>query len=379
MALSLRNFSPSSKTGGRRNCMGLYCILAAVLIFLLFVYTPLPGVYDSRRDSLVQHVQQVADAATGSAKSALHPHAAPSLENTKSKYAFATLLASDSAHPKDPNNLHDDYFVATRLLGYQLMHATETRSANIPFIVLATHGVSQNKIDRLRLDGAIVLVVDTVEKPAWLADTAGASNWQEVFDKLRLWELTQFDLICFLDGDTVLNRPLDGVFADPAAQQHTTLARPDKLKPDEGPLPATYVFAGQPEMQPTHHYPPSDSTSDYPNINYLNAGFFVTAPSLELQSHYLSILTIPDRFVPHLPEQNLLNYAHRREAEGGNMPWKMLGNEWNVHYPTVGDLEGGVASLHEKWWAPGDKELEPYLKSWRWRMEGFYEALDELK
>jgi hypothetical protein len=42
-------------------------------------------------------------------------------------------------------------------------------------------------------------------------------------------------------------------------------------------------------------------------------------------------------------------------------------------------MKGGVASLNEKWWAPGDKELGPYLNSWRWRMEGFYEALDELK
>jgi hypothetical protein len=41
-------------------------------------------------------------------------------------------------------------------------------------------------------------------------------------------------------------------------------------------------------------------------------------------------------------------------------------------------LEGGVASLHEKWWAPVDAELAPYLRSWKWRMEGFYEAWDEL-
>lgn len=373
MTLSLRSLSPSGKAIGRRNCMGLYCVLAAVAIFVLFVYTPLPSTYDSQRDSLVKHV---ADVTAGTAKSALPVPA--SLENTKSKYAYATLLAADSNHPDDPGNLHDDYFIATRILGYQIMHAPETRSKDIPFIVLATKSVHEKKLERLRLDGAIVIVVETVEKPHWI-DGTGASNWQELFDKLRLWELTQFERICFLDGDHVLNRPLDGIFDDPAVSLHHTLNRPEKNKVDEGPMPSGYVFAGQPEMNAAHHYPPSEEAKDYPNINYLNAGFFVTAPSLEVQKFYLNIMQIPDRFPTHLQEQNLLNYVHRSEGDGGNMPWIKLGTEWNVHYPTMEDLKGGVASLHEKWWAPVDKELGPYLRSWRWRMEGFYEAMGELK
>jgi alpha-N-acetylglucosamine transferase len=378
MSLSLRSLSPSGKTIGRRNCMGLYCVLAAVVIFVLFVYTPLPSTYDSQRDSLVKHV---ADATTGTAKSALQeaPAAAPAtLETTKSKYAYATLLAADSNHPDDPDNLHDDYFIATRILGYQIMHAPETRSKDIPFIVLATKSVSPVKLARLRLDGAIVLVVETVEKPTWISGT-GASNWQELFDKLRLWELTQFERICFLDGDHVLNRPLDGIFDDPAVAVHQTLNRPDKNKQDEGPLPASYVFAGQPEMNAAHHFPPSAEAGDYPNINYLNAGFFVAQPSLEVQKFYLNIMQIPERFPTHLQEQNLLNYVHRQAGEDGNMPWIQLGTQWNVHYPKMEDLKGGVASLHEKWWAPVDKELGPYLRSWRWRMEGYYEAMGELK
>jgi len=354
--------------------MGLYLLLAVVAIFTLFVYTPLPKAYDHQRDALVKHV---AGATTAITKSTSQHQA--TLETTKSKYAFATLLASDATHPDDQDNLQDDYFIATRLLAYQILHAPETRSNDIPFIVLATKGVSEAKRARLRHDGAIVLSVETIEKPSWVE--AGAANWEEVFDKLRLWSLTQFDLICFLDGDTVLNRPLDGVFADPAATpQNTTLSRPETIKQDEAPLPATYVFAGQPEMNRKHTYPPSAATNSYPNIHYLNAGFFVMQPSLQLLTHYLSILALPNRFVPKFPEQNLLNYAHRSAEEGGNMPWKMLEPQWNIHYPTREDLEGGVVSLHEKWWAPGDEEgLGPYLRSWRWRMEGFWEGVDELR
>jgi len=357
--------------------MGLYLVLAAVAIFALFVYTPLPTAYDHQRDALVKHVAGAAT--TAITKSAPQQHAA-TLETTKSKYAFATLLATDAMHPDDQDNMRDDYFIATRLLAYQILHAPETRSNNIPFIVLATKGVSEAKRERLRRDGAIVLAVETIQKPDWVESGVGASNWEEVFDKLRLWELTQFELICFLDGDTVLNRPLDGVFLDPAASTpQKTLNRPEKLKNDEAPLPETYTFAGQPEMNRLHSYPPSTAPAspDYPNIQYLNAGFFVMKPSLALFNHYLSILSLPDRFVPKFPEQNLLNYAHRSEDQGGNMPWSMLGTQWNLHYPTRADLDGGVASLHEKWWAPGDDEgLGTYLRSWRWRMEGFWEGVE---
>lgn len=352
--------------------MGLYLVLAAVAILALFVYTPLPTAYGHQRDALVKHV--AGGPTTALTKST--PQSA-TLETTKSKYAFATLLASDATRPDDQDNMQDEYFIATRLLAYQILHAPETRSANIPFIVLATKGVSEAKRERLRLDGAIVLAVETIAKPAWV--TAGAPNWAQLFDKLRLWELTQFDLICFLDGDHILNRPLDGIFLDPAAAlPQKPLTDPSNQEPDEGPLPETYVFAGQPEMNHKHHYPPSDATHDYPNIHYLNAGFFVMAPSLDILNHYLSILSLPNRFEPTLQEQNLLNYAHRSEEEGGNMPWSMLDWQWNLHYPTREDLEGGVASMHEKWWAPSDEEgLGAYLRSWRWRMEGFWEGVEE--
>ena len=356
---------------GRHNWMWLCSTLTAVGLLAVFAYAPLPSVYDIQRDAIAKHA---ADATTGIAE--LPKYGLASLETPASKHAFATFLAGDSIHPDNAANLHDDYFVATRLLGYQIMHAPETRSNSAPFVVLATEAVHSDKIERLRRDGAIVIVVETVEKPSWLQG-AGASNWQEVFDKLRLWELTQFDLICFFDADTLLNRPLDGIFGDPAVTLQYTINHTDGNGQDEGFLPSTYVFAGQPEMNVVHNYPPSDAAGDYPNVDYLNAGFFVTRPSLELQKFYFDIMQTRERFQSHLPEQNLLNYAHRPRADGGSMPWRPLSTEWNIHYPTSHDLKGGVASLHEKWWAPVDKSLSPYMESWRWRMEGFYEAMCE--
>ena len=357
--------------GGIRSCRPLYFALAIVIFFALFVYTPLPDRYEDQRSALVQQVADVAK----------HPHAqtpgiieTASLATTKSKYAFATFLAGDANVQEDIELSHDTYFVATRILAYQLLHAPETKSDNIPFIVLVTANVTEAKRERLRKDGAIVHEAEHVSKPDWIFTET--STWQYVFDKLRLWELTQFERIAFLDGDTILTRPLDDVFNDTAVLTQPTLSNPAELNPDEAPLPPNYVFAGTPEMNVGHQYPPSEKTHDYPNVNYLNAGFFVLQPSLDLLAYYLSLMQIPNRFHAKLPEQNLLNEAHRKE---GNMPWKQLGPEWNIHYPTVKDLDGGVATLHEKWWAPVDKALESYLRSWRWRMEGFYEAKDAFR
>jgi alpha-N-acetylglucosamine transferase len=104
-----------------------------------------------------------------------------------------------------------------------ILLASQKRSKNIPFIVLATKGVSEAKREHLHRDGAIVLIVDSVEKLGLVK--GGASNGEQVLDKDCLWEIVQFDQICFMDGDTVLNRLSDDIFLEPAAALHQTLNR----------------------------------------------------------------------------------------------------------------------------------------------------------
>lgn len=341
--------------------------LATLFVLVFFVYTPLPSECDAYNDGVVCHIT---DKAKGMLPKKNSWHATTALDKVNSKYAFATFLAGDA--DSDDN---DPYFVAARILTYQLLHANETASTDksIPFIVLVTDKVSEAKRERLRKDGAIVVLGESI-KADWVK--ADVHTWEDVMTKLRLWELTQFERICMLDGDTVLAAPLDGVFQDAAVLQQQTLAKPEGVKADEGAIPSSYAFAGVPEMNRKHGYPPTDENHDFPNIGYLNSGFFVFQPSLEILSYYLSLLELPGRFKPNLPEQNLLNYAHRRD---GNMPWKQLANTWNIHYPLPADLQGGVKSLHDKWWAPESNELIPFMESWRWRMEGYFEAMDRLR
>jgi len=103
----------------------------------------------------------------------------------------------------------------------------------------------------------------------------------------------------------------------------------------------------------------------------------VLKPDLQMLNYYLSVLNIENRYDSTLMEQNLLNYVHRRESEGGNMPWTQLSTEWNIHYPSIADVKGGVKSVHEKWWA-GKEDMRAWMTAWRWRMEGYYEAKDQM-
>ena len=361
---SSRSTSPLSGRRKPRFYTCLYAALAVILFFAAFVYSPLPSHHlTDHRDALLSQLKD--NIPTSASLNSNHNHnALPSLDSTDSAYAYATFLAtSDSAVEEDK------YFTAIRILAYQLLHAPETRTTHhYPFIVLVTASVSEAKRNRLRRDGAIVWEAAPID-PGWIKTEI--STWQSVMNKLRLWELTQFERICFMDGDTVLVKPLDDIFNDHAVISHSTSASRDGLMADEAPMPSNFVFAGMAEMKKEHHYPPLDSQHDFPNVDYLNAGFFVMQPSLSLLNYYLSLTTLPDRFVPRLPEQNLLNYAHRRE---GNMAWQQLDTKWNIHYPTTDDLKGGVASLHDKWWSPVNENMGPYLTSWRWRMEGFWEG-----
>ncbi|KAL3425302.1 glycosyl transferase family 8 [Phlyctema vagabunda] len=282
-------------------------------------------------------------------------------------YAFSAFLAAPSMEGQDDND--DLYFVATRLIIYQLLHAPETRTRNsYPFVVLVTKEVTQSKRDRLEKDGAIVQVVEKLSLD-W-AKTRKA--WRDVLTKLRLFEMYQYDKVLFLDSDTLITRPMDDIFDDPAAQEQKNLGGIGKKAPDdEGKQPETYIFAGNAGSGGyAHPYPP-------PKGNNLNAGCMVFRPSKELFDYYMNLAQLKDRFPGRTPEQSLWSYAHRRD---GNMPWTQLHYDWNVNWATSNDTEHGIASLHSKFWElDHDPKLRDYAMQIRWMMEGYWQGVEAVE
>lgn len=218
------------------------------------------------------------------------------------KVAFATFLAGN-ANPSRQNtdeesaaidDTDDGYFIGARVMIYQLLHSKSAgTNASIPVIVLCTKEVSPRKRARLEADGATVVLVDKL-RVDWV--TPGVERWQDVLTKLRLFELTQYQKICFIDADVLITAPLDGVFYDEATLTQPTQAIPAEIKEDEGALPRTYMFATHAELFTYNHpYPPDLS------LTYLNVGFFVFTPSLMLFNFYMSLLKLPGRFDPGFP------------------------------------------------------------------------------
>jgi alpha-N-acetylglucosamine transferase len=216
--------------------------IAAIWLFLFggilfFVYAPLPDQADQYRDTAVN----------SAVDAVWHPYS-PHQQNWKptelkdlnSKYAYATFLAGN-----DKSEDEDVYLLGARLLAYQLIHEPKTKSNNsIPFIVIVTKTVTSAKIERLQRDGAVVVVVDDLVSH-WIGKIN--PRFKDVMTKLRLWEFTQFERICLIDGDTVLMDNIDGVFDDPAVKLLDTQRKAEAVKDDEAPLPSQYAFASTAE------------------------------------------------------------------------------------------------------------------------------------
>lgn len=297
--------------------------------------------------------------------------------NGTEKLAYVTFLSGTVDSGDDLEK--DNYFVAVRILIWQLVHNPDTRTKH-DVVVMVTPSVSQSRRDRLTKDGAIVYPVEFLhtENDSWIQPEQ--HRWDDVMTKMRVWQMTQYSRILMLDGDTMLRSSLDGVFDDPGAQILATKS-PASVNytalPGEAALPSTYLLASLTEVwDSTHSFPPGEGTG-LKDIGYMNAGFFLLAPSLDAYDYYLSLLNIPHSFDPRYPEQNLINRAH---TWTGPMPWREIAYTWNVRCPNENDFANGLVSMHEKWWTQPyiyeNKKVKEWLLTRRYEMKGWYDAWD---
>ncbi|KAK0386617.1 hypothetical protein NLU13_6452 [Sarocladium strictum] len=303
------------------------------------------------------------------------PEYAPAL-NVEETHKYAYLVWLSNTPEEDTENFDaDDYFVACRVLLWQLLHDPKTKaSKDIDVIVMAGPQVGEAHAERLRKDGAIVrpVTVPNGKDDSWIIPKE--SRWGDIMGKLRAWEFEEYSRILMLDGDMILQSPLDSIFEDPGAVlMHT---KSTGVKNDEPDLPEDYLLCSFMEISGTSHdWPPSDR-GRFPG--YFNGGFFMLKPSKKIFNYFVGLLDIPHRFNPEFMEQNLLNYAHRWD---GPMPWKEINGKWNSKFTSEKDLEGGVVSMHEKWWKlrSGGKKLMQFVDSKRWQAEGYWQAQREME
>ena len=297
----------------------------------------------------------------------------------KEKLAYVIWLSGAGVKGDDID--HDNYFIAVRILVWQLLHVKETKTKH-DVVVMVPPTVSKVRCDRLTKDGAIVYPVEFLPgaDAEWLK--IEEHRWDEIFTKLRVLEMTQYNRILLLDGDSMVRAPLDPVFDDPHAKLLKTKDPKDvgyEAQPGEAPLPETYLLISGSEVWDSNHATPPTDESGLKKVGYFNAGFFMVAPSTAAFNYYKSFLGIPGRFDPKYQEQNLLNKAHEWKSP---MPWREFKYIWNTRCPNEKDFEQGLVSMHEKWWDQpyihDNQKVKDWLVARRWEMQGYYNAQDEL-
>jgi alpha-N-acetylglucosamine transferase len=275
-------------------------------------------------------------------------------------YAVVTFLTGQASD--------DSYFTATRVLTHQLLHAESTKinTNTTSFLVLCSETVSKQQKATLRADGASVVEIRDVPVNWWIR--SAETRWKEQFSKLRIFEMTEYARILYLDADTVLTGPIDGIFAEPEVTTPApTLDRPKQVRWGEAALPSTWLFAARSDNGLTgarsHPTPPLQAKA-------FNAGFFLVKPDRAVYAHLVSVMAIVGRFDTHTMEQGLLNYVFRRE---GCMPWRELHWRWSATWPTERDLEMEVVTLHDQLWATGPQALQDLWNAKKGEMLNFHE------
>ncbi|OCK82304.1 glycosyltransferase family 8 protein [Lepidopterella palustris CBS 459.81] len=306
-----------------------------------------------------------------------------SLAGVSPRYAYATFLGPrtvDASSLEADSNLDaasDPYFTSVRLLTYQLLHSPKTQThvkPRIPFLVLTLPSVPKHQLSILEAEGATIVQIEPLDLPKTFDQSLILnSRFRDVLSKLRLWQLTDYDRVLFIDADTILLSPLDSLFTDPELSVHMhTLHKNETNSFAETLLPSEYLLAASADTwgDQTEWLKPG-------HPEYLCACFMLLAPSEEMFRYYQSVLNSPE--APSnaaYPDQDLLIYAHRRD---GSMPWRRIPVEWSANDgKLVSELVGGVRSLHVKAWdhaEGGNLADERTKKLWRallQEMEAYY-------
>ncbi|KAK6543922.1 hypothetical protein TWF694_000640 [Orbilia ellipsospora] len=277
----------------------------------------------------------------------------------REKCAYVTLLATKT-------NLTDYeeftyYFNGARVLAYQLLHAPDTRDDK-EFIVLMPNDLIgkpdvARKVQTLRQEGVTVKFISPVDLPEEIVAQEFRPKYAKVFTKLRLWQLTEYDRLMYIDSDILLRKSLKSIWdlpetktqkSVPWANQSTegqyfdsehfaTLFGEDKIEDEE------YVFAAGVDHKIEQHQP------------YMNTGFFVFRPSELIFDRLMKIMPYSDAYKGLVyGEQNLINYYFRKH---GPFPWQAFPDRLHTLGGEHFDLQPPkVAVLHTKWWEMDGKK-----------------------
>ncbi|EFO98215.1 hypothetical protein CRE_15431 [Caenorhabditis remanei] len=108
------------------------------------------------------------------------------------KYAYVSVLSSN------------DFLIPAKVLAYRL----KKLNASIPYIIIVTQDITENSVNELKEQGVIVHNDSKIDTP--YIKTHKARKYQ--YTKIRLWAMTEFDVIVHLDLDVLPTRDIFTLF-----------------------------------------------------------------------------------------------------------------------------------------------------------------------
>ncbi|KAK1075317.1 hypothetical protein LTR74_000279 [Friedmanniomyces endolithicus] len=238
---------------------------------------------------------------------------------SEKKYAYTTLVTRGS------------YLAGVIILAYTL----KKQGSKYPLLVFYTAGLQHAAVKALELEAVklnlILKPCEMLEPRSDMKITLIAERFKDTWTKLRVFEVFDYDAVCYLDADMAIFKNMDSVFSradtlpsDWIAANHACVCNTDKDKwaPEEWNVDNC---AYTPLSHPTALSHPTQVTPDSrPTHHLLNSGMFLYHPSKNLWESMLHFFNTTSKLSTYnFPDQDFLaDFFHNR--------WDSLGWQYNA-------------------------------------------------
>lgn len=192
-----------------------------------------------------------------------------------------------------------------------LRHSLQKSGSPWPLVVMVTPGIEAATRRSLSDAGCVVREVPILGPDPALAHRYANARFAEVWSKLAVWTLEEYQRVAFLDADMLVVQNMDEVFELPLqagfiAACHACRCNPNRIASyPESWQPENCYYSWCEDPQMTAHPP---ATLD----NYLNGGFLLLTPDKDMYDRMVTQLAAMADISDYVfAEQDFLNDVFR--------------------------------------------------------------------
>jgi alpha-N-acetylglucosamine transferase len=242
------------------------------------------------------------------------------------------------------------------VVGVRALRASLARVGSAyPLVVAVTADIGADDRAVLEADGCLLREVDPIRPPRGLRDSYANARFAEVWTKLAVWRLTEFERLVVLDADMLVTQDMDELFDlalddDEIAACHACRCNPNRIAtypPSWTPAGCAYTYLS---ADHGHEVEVSDP--------YFNGGILVVRPDLAVFDALVTELAAVEDLTRYVfAEQDFLNEHFRGR-------WVALPYVYNAlktlpfQHPSLWD-PAAVKNIHFIIDKPWEGELDP--------------------